>query len=523
MKKRRCAIYTRKSTEEGLEQSFNSLDAQREVCGSYILSQAHEGWEALPNPYDDGGWSGGNMERPALKQLLADVHAGNVDIIVVYKVDRLTRSLADFARIVDILDHAGASFVSVTQAFNTTNSMGRLTLNVLLSFAQFEREVTSERIRDKIAASKKRGMWMGGPVPLGYRLEGRKLVIEEAEAATVRMLFERYVELRSVSRLVDELAARNIRTKVRQHGNGQIVGGVLFRRGSLSQLLQNPLYMGKVRHRDSLYEGEHDALIEEETWNEVRRILELNRNERRNGSNVRYPSLLTGMLTDPDGRPMTPVFTSRGSKRHHYYVTRLKPGEDPKLAYRVPAGEVDKAISEIVVRQLRSSPGADMDTIEASQAMAEALNVGAVPEKRAILRSLKLLAQVRESTVDITIANCPDAVTRSLPARYVRRGREKRLVLDGSSAKSEPDPVLLRILALATAERHSLLSGTADELTTSFSRRQRRQLLKIAFLAPDIVSAIVEGCQPASMTGKQLLRASDPPLDWGSQRRLLGL
>src|SRR3954451_339499 len=213
--KRRCAIYTRKSTEEGLEQAFNTLDAQREACAAYILSQAHEGWEALPEEYDDGGWSGGNIARPALQQLLADVAAGRVNVIVVYKVDRLTRSLADFARIVEALDKAGASFVSVTQAFNTTTSMGRLTLNVLLSFAQFEREVTSERIRDKVAASKRKGMWMGGPVPIGYRLDNRKLLIEQNEAETVRLIFRRYVEVGSVGVLADELAAAGIRTKVR--------------------------------------------------------------------------------------------------------------------------------------------------------------------------------------------------------------------------------------------------------------------------------------------------------------------
>ena len=253
--KRRCAIYTRKSTEEGLDQAFNSLDAQREACAAYILSQAHEGWELVNEHYDDGGWSGGNMARPALQQLLADVAAGKVDIIVVYKVDRLTRSLADFARIVEALDKAGASFVSVTQAFNTTSSMGRLTLNVLLSFAQFEREVTSERIRDKVAASKRKGMWMGGPVPIGYRLGNRKLLIDESEAETVRLIFSRYLELASVGALADELAAAGIRTKVRSFANGRSVGGVFFARGSLAQLLQNPVFIGKVGHRGELFDG----------------------------------------------------------------------------------------------------------------------------------------------------------------------------------------------------------------------------------------------------------------------------
>lgn len=243
--KRRCAIYTRKSTEEGLDQAFNSLEAQREACAAYILSQTHEGWDLINEQYDDGGWSGGNMQRPGLQQLLADVSAGKVDVIVVYKVDRLTRSLADFARIVDTLDKAGASFVSVTQAFNTTNSMGRLTLNVLLSFAQFEREVTSERIRDKVAASKRKGIFMGGPVPLGYRVEARKLVIDEAEAATVRMIFGRYAALRSIRALVDELHSAGIRTKVRHYKDGSTRGGTSYRQGPLAWLLKNQCTSGR--------------------------------------------------------------------------------------------------------------------------------------------------------------------------------------------------------------------------------------------------------------------------------------
>src|SRR5205823_3389493 len=239
------------------------------ACAAYILSQTHEGWELINEHYDDGGWSGGNMRRPALQQLLADVSSGKIDVIVVYKVDRLTRSLADFARIVDTLDKAGASFVSVTQAFNTTSSMGRLTLNVLLSFAQFEREVTSERIRDKVAASKRKGIFMGGPVPIGYRLESRRLIVEEAEAATVRMIFERYLALRSIGQLADELARDGIRTKLRHYRDGSTRGADPFYHGPLSSLLKNPVYIGKVAHNGELYDGEHEAIIEESLWREV--------------------------------------------------------------------------------------------------------------------------------------------------------------------------------------------------------------------------------------------------------------
>lgn len=333
----RCAIYTRKSTEEGLEQSFNSLDAQREACAAYIMSQTREGWEALPERYDDGGWTGGNMERPALRQLLDDVSAGRIDIIVVYKVDRLTRSLADFAKIVEVLDAHGASFVSVTQAFNTTNSMGRLTLNVLLSFAQFEREVTAERIRDKIIASKAKGMWMGGPIPIGYALQDRRLVPDAEEATTVRLIFERYVELRSIAALVDDLHERGVRTKLRTWRDGRTVGGIPFTKGPLAQLLKNPTYIGKVRHRDQLHEGQHDGIVDPALFEQVQTIIEANRQDHRMGRRARRPSLLTSMLFDPDGRPMSPTHTSKGSRRYHYYQTRLAAGSSKDATWRLPA------------------------------------------------------------------------------------------------------------------------------------------------------------------------------------------
>lgn len=524
MKKRRCAIYTRKSTEEGLEQAFNSLDAQREACGAYILSQAHEGWEALPDMYDDGGWSGGNMDRPALKQLLDDVASGKVDIIVVYKVDRLTRSLADFARIVDILDKADASFVSVTQAFNTTNSMGRLTLNVLLSFAQFEREVTSERIRDKIAASKRKGMWMGGVVPLGYRVEDRRLIIDEAQAATVRMLFERYVRIKSITRMVDELVGENVRTKVRTYADGRAVGGVPFARGTLSQLLQNPLYMGKVRHRDELHDGEHEAIVSEEQWRAVQTILAGNRNDRRNGKLTNNPSLLTGMLLDPDGKPMTPVFTTRGTKRHHYYVTRLKPGEDPARAWRAPAGEVDRVVLQSVASQLRKVAGdaATIHDIEEKCLFAEDLIDQPLPAQRAIVRDLKLKARIGEDCVNIQLEDQGEVTKATLPARSMKRGIEKRLILVNGEKPDDQDPVLIRMIALAKAVRECTVNGKSNPLVDRYSKRHRWQLVRISFLAPDIIAAIMAGNQPPALTGRTLIRCVDLPFDWNEQRRLLG-
>src|SRR5688572_25053545 len=293
--KLRCAIYTRKSTEEGLEQDFNSLDAQRESCTAYILSQASLGWRALAKRYDDGGISGGTMERPALQDLLADIKSRKVDVVVVYKIDRLTRSLMDFAKIVEIFDAHKVSFVSVTQQFNTLSSMGRLTLNVLLSFAQFEREVTAERIRDKIAASKKKGMWMGGHVPLGYRVQDRKLVIDEAEAENVRLIFQRYLELGSLTLLLQDLRSRGIRTKQRQLSNGSVRGGIPFTRGPLAYLLKNRTYLGEIIHRDQCHDGEHAGIVDRELFDKVQALLGSGATARRR-ANLVSSSILTGRI-----------------------------------------------------------------------------------------------------------------------------------------------------------------------------------------------------------------------------------
>ena len=348
----RCAIYTRKSTEEGLEQDFNSLAAQREACAAFVASQVGEGWLALPTIYDDGGYSGGSMGRPALTRLLADVEAGRVDVVVVYKVDRLTRSLTDFARIVERFDARGVSFVSVTQAFNTTTSMGRLTLNVLLSFAQFEREVTAERIRDKIAASKRKGMWMGGPVPLGYDASVRRLVVNPAEAEIVRRLFRLYLEagsLRSTKEMADELG---LRTKPRVR-RGEARGDSSFSVGHLRQLLTNPVYIGKTRHRGAIFDGAHEAIVSEDLFAAVQAQLAAGAPERRAQTNSRAPHRLAGLLFDEAGDRLTPVHANKGGRRYHYYVShrllqRRRMGSDD--GWRVPAHVLDDAI----IAQLRS-------------------------------------------------------------------------------------------------------------------------------------------------------------------------
>src|SRR6202162_2178223 len=346
----RCAIYTRKSSEEGLEQSFNSLEAQREACRAFVLSQKHEGWTALNNRYDDGGFSGGTMERPALKQLLDDILAGKVDTVVVYKVDRLTRSLNDFSKIIEVFDSHGVSFVSVTQAFNTTTSMGRLTLNVLLSFAQFEREVTGERIRDKISASKKKGMWMGGVVPLGYRVEERALHVVEDHAEIVRSLFRRYLEAGSVVRLKQQLDAEDFRIPIRIDGGGRSTGGGLFSRGHIYKLLSNAIYVGRIAHKGQSYEGHHPPIVTLDLWDGVQQSLRdhlgaATTKRTRQSSDA----LLAGKLYDDGGNRMSPTWARKESKRWRYYVSQTAlQGDESKAAsiLRVPPADVETLVAE---------------------------------------------------------------------------------------------------------------------------------------------------------------------------------
>ncbi len=358
----RCAIYTRKSSEEGLEQDFNSLQAQREACEAYVASQRHEGWKNLTTAYDDGGFSGGSLERPALRQLLADIEAGQIDIVVVYKVDRLTRALSDFARIVEIFDRHGVSFVSVTQAFNTTTSMGRLTLNVLLSFAQFEREVTGERIRDKIAASKRKGLWMGGFVPLGYEADGRTLKINPVEAETIRTIFSTYLALKSVDRLKRELDRLDVRTKPRVRRDDTRTDGHPISRGHCYRILSNPLYVGRIRHKGKVYEGLHPPIIDQAKFDAVQALLAENSHERLVKAHSKHPSLLAGLLVDAGGEKLVATHCSKQGRRYRYYVTasalrrrsRTEHGagspEDRRAScWRLPASEVESCVIRILV------------------------------------------------------------------------------------------------------------------------------------------------------------------------------
>ena len=460
----RCAIYTRKSSEEGLEQEFNSLQAQREACEAFIDSQRHEGWVCLRAAYDDGGFSGATMDRPALQQLLADVTAGRVDTIVVYKIDRLTRSLADFAKIVEILDAKGASFVSVTQQFNTTTSMGRLTLNVLLSFAQFEREVIGERIRDKIAASKKKGMWMGGVPPLGYQAQDRKLVVVDSEAEIVRLIFRRYAELGSVRLLKDELEARNIQSKLRTSGAGRISGGKPFARGALYLMLQNRIYRGEIVHNQQSHLGEHKPIIDQPLWDAVQTQLAGNAAQREGGK-TRQPSLLAGMLFDRDGNRMTPSHAIKKGTRYRYYVSGsliTKDRTENSAGLRIPAAEIEQLVSSRVHRWLldpgsiyKSTSARLPDASMQQRLVARAADIGKhwpelpVARKRAVLTGLIERVEVSVDQIDIRLrpsrlsalldaaatsqsVNDDETEILSVPVRLRRAGREIRMVIDGT-------------------------------------------------------------------------------------------
>jgi site-specific DNA recombinase len=566
----RCAVYTRKSSEEGLEQSFNSLDAQREACEAYISSQRHEGWKALAARYDDGGYSGGSMERPGLKQLLQDVEAGKINVIIVYKVDRLTRSLADFAKIVEALDAKGVSFVSVTQQFNTTTSMGRLTLNILLSFAQFEREVTGERIRDKIAASKRKGMWMGGLVPLGYNLEGRKLVPNPDEVQLVYRIFSLYVQLGCVSKLAKQLDGEKIRSKVWTTRTGDHLGGVAFARGALYDLLRNRLYIGEIRHREKWYPGEHKGIVPPELWQKVQSQLESNLKTRRKRAREQASSLLTGLIEDAQGHRFTPSFTIRRGRRYRYYISQAviaNPLEHQSGATRLPAHEIESRVVERLVGFLKS----DADLFEQmgiegqtpAQLRAQATAAKKLSDKlcslppndlRDLLASFLGRVVIAEDQIRLMIGrndlrqlfkNGEKAITSnlreerkeldpgdliclSIETRIKRYGGVVHLVVPPNPTAIVPAKTkssLLKALARANSWYLSVLEGRAEDQRdlarhAGLTRRYVGKVLPCAFLAPDIVESILQGHQPDDLTFASLCKKI--PLSWTEQRRQFG-
>jgi DNA invertase Pin-like site-specific DNA recombinase len=569
VKRSYCAIYTRKSTDEGLEQAFNSLDAQREACAAFIQSQRHEGWTLSPTLYDDGGFSGGTLERPALKRLLADIEAGRIDVVVVYKVDRLTRALSDFAKLVEVFDRRGVSFVSITQHFNTTTSMGRLTLNVLLSFAQFEREVIGERVRDKIAASKKKGMWMGGMPSLGYDVRERKLVVNETEAAAVVHIFRRYLALKSVHTLRDELNSQGIRSKQRVKADGAPYGGHKFSRGALYLLLQNRIYRGEITHKGNSYPGEHPAIIEQPLWDEVQAVLAKNRINRKSGGQANHPSLLAGTVFDAAGNRLTPTYSVKKGTRYRYYVsTALLTGVGKKgsAATRIPAGDLER----VVINRLRAflvDPVAVLDAVDdksprsswQSQAIerghqaGEELRTLTPDEVRSTLSGLRTRVEIRPDRVEINISRrclaallsgqtidpttqhegadneLGDVLTLEAPARVKRAGREMRMLVENSDDRTAADPSLLRIIARAHGIQARLVRNP-EQSVHDIAREERvtaahiYMLLRLPWIAPDITAAIVNGRQPAQLNATKLLRlAAHLPPDWAEQRALLGM
>ena len=519
---RRCALYTRKSSEEGLEQDFNSLDAQRAACAAYVNSQASEGWRALDTGYDDGGFSGGSLERPALKQLLADIAAGKVDVVVVYKIDRLTRALADFVRIVELFDRHDVSFVSVTQAFNTTSSMGRLTLNVLLSFAQFEREVTGERIRDKIAASKARGMWMGGNLPFGYDLpaEGRRaLVVSPDEAATLRLIFETYLELGSVSALERWLGERGIATRARTTRDGRPTGGRPFNRGALFYLLRNRTYLGMIVHKSKVYPGMHPAIVDPELFEAVQAQLDANRQQRAARLNPVTRAPLTGRVFDADGQPMSPSFSyGRRSKLYRYYVSApLMRGQRRRAddgAIRRVSGPALEALLTGALRRIAPS------------AVSDPLDLPSRVEIQATSIELLLPAALGQGMHNRlndgeTLApegHDPSRLRLVLPLRMQLHGGRSWIV-GAAEAPARPDPVLIRALRSA----HAMLARDAQGepvLEVIPTSPYHRRLLPLAFLAPELQRAILAGRQPPALSLKRLLE-QPLPLLWSEQLRLV--
>lgn len=560
----RCAIYTRKSSEEGLEQSFNSLQAQREACEAYIASQRHEGWHVIPKKYDDGGFSGGNMNRPALRQLLEDIAARLVDTVVVYKVDRLTRSLMDFSKIIEAFDQKGVSFVSVTQQFNTTTSMGRLTLNVLLSFAQFEREVTGERIRDKIAASKKKGMWMGGVVPFGYDLKERQLVINAKEATIVQEIFEQYVSLGSVAELKQYLDRKRIRTKVRTAAGGRVFGGQPYSRGGLYKLLKNHVYIGKIAHRGDTYVGQHTAIIASETWGKVSALLEANNQGQRRPGRTLVPSVLAGLVFDSEGNRYTPTHAVKNGRRYRYYTSQavIQKRKKPSYLDRIPAKELEHLVSSRVQKLISSPdefgaaysesgwPHEDLGrVIDAARALATDWPKLTSAETADILRHcirqvvlygsevriqvdvVALSARVSREGSECIVAHegeSPSAAhlfTLTAPLTVARYRGELRLALPGDASPSgKSGSSLLKAVVRAQRWKQRILNGEiyckeqlASEANLNASYVGR--MLRLAALSPEWIDAVVQHRkvfdQPLSGVLKRI------PLDWSKQKSLL--
>ena len=543
MKKTRCAIYTRKSSEDGLEQEFNSLDAQREACAAYITSQKHEGWILLPGLYDDGGLSGGSLDRPALQKLLLDIREGLVDQIIVYKIDRLTRSLADFSKIVDILDAAEASFVSVTQSFNTATSMGRLILKMLLSFAQFEREVTAERIRDKIAASKRKGLWMGGNVPMGYDPDGRTLKINQLEAQTIQVLFDLYEQRGTIRSVKEEAGSLNLRTGRRETSTGKVTGGGPFDRGHIHHILTNPIYAGRIRHRKAIHEGQHDAIIDPDRWECIQQQLQNGAARTRAKIAAKQRSLLCGKLFDETGDRLTPSHskTRRGLRLRYYISHRLvkRSGEKDLNGWRLPAEELETRIARLL-RSHVSSPlffGTVVPEATVSDIRSWRVTLSEICQHKQPVELFDLIERVEiapgELRVDLDGTRIAEVLSIKQDAldqksmfitsvfQLRKRGVETKLIF--ADAATGVNERLIRNIAKAHNWFEQIKSGkTLSEIarTEQTSNRRLQQMIGLAFLAPDILRNILDGRQPLGFTSDWCMRHA-LPVDWNEQRELL--
>jgi site-specific DNA recombinase len=551
----RCAIYTRKSSEEGLDQSFNSLEAQREACLAFILSQKHEGWAALNTRYDDGGFSGGTMDRPALKRLLDDIMAGEVGTVLVYKVDRLTRSLNDFSKIIEVFDSQSVTFVSITQQFNTTTSMGRLTLNVLLSFAQFEREVTGERIRDKIAASKKKGMWMGGVVPQGYDCVDRRLVVNRSEALTVRRIFREYLRHGCVHKLKDYLDREKIRSKARVSDGGRKYGGATYSRGALYHLLNNRIYVGEIVHRDQTHPGRHKAIVPRELWNNVAARLHENNQAHRLAESQSRPSLLTGKLFDSNGARFTPTHSLKNAKRYRYYTSQTvirRSGAKPQIA-RFPAQELEDIVTSRIHRLLQApaqcavgmkntpTKGAARDRASDLATQWPELEMSRQREfVRSILRRvtvdqtmvwieidrLKLLATLlrkKTKAVRCCYGREPDVLKLAAKFHVLRTSGQTRVVPPhGDSSNERPIPSLVKAIARARDWYERIVSGEIEtvghlEKDSGLTRTYILRIIQCAHLSPLVIEALLSGKHRTDLSLKWIL--DNVPLDWREQEQ----
>jgi site-specific DNA recombinase len=545
--KKRCGIYTRVSTEAGLDQDFNSLDAQYDAAQAYIRSQAHAGWTLVRTRYDDGGFSGGSTDRPALQQLLADVRAHRINVIVVYKVDRLTRSLADFAKLVELFDTHGVSFVSVTQQFNTTTSMGRLTLNVLLSFAQFEREVTSERIRDKIGASKRKGLWVGGVVPLGYQAKDRKITVIEEEAKTVRHIFRRYLELGSLNLLLADLRTTGIKSKIRPLSNGRTIGGIPFTRGPLAVLLRNRFYVGEVRYRGEVFPGEQTAILDRTLFDAVQTKLD---QQRTNYAKTRQQSdsLLMGRIFDNFGNRMTPTFAVKKGVRYRYYISApLIQGQLEKAAKlnRVPAAEIETLIIDAVRKHLgATSPSSlsDKELISTHIGRVDvksdhlAIQLAVMPGQQSGVQNRRWpldYSNDQGQSGDHSGHSYPNADILVVPWKKTPSKRPRGIIPPApTSPRQDPRPIraetrakLVTAIARGRLWLDELITGTCTHVeqiaaTENCTVRQVNMTISLAFLAPALVQAAVDGRLPRGI-GIACLR--DAPAGWSRQHAMLGL